>query len=474
VPQIESLLGRLARVVGPTNVITDPDLAKPYVIERRGRYTSLPQAIIRPASTAQVVEIMMLCHQAGVRIVPQGGNTGLTGATVAAPGEIIMQLGRMNRIRSLDARNFSVEVEAGVVLADLQRAAAEQGCHFPLSLAAEGSCQIGGNISTNAGGVSVLHYGNARELVLGLEVVLSDGRVWNGMRKLRKNNTGYDLKHLFIGAEGTLGIITAAMLRLFPAHVRQATAWVGLSNVDDALRLLAKLEDRYSGELTALELVPRVALDMVRGRWPDLIDPIAAIYPYYALVELTSPAPGADLRDGLGDLLAEMAEDGCVRDGVLAHNAEQTKTLWSLRERISEAQGYFGGSIKHDISVPRSRIPAFMRAAADAVGRAMPGVVIVAFGHLGDGNLHYNLSQPVGMDRADFLNRWEEMNRVVHDLVVLHGGSIAAEHGIGLARRDELARYTASVELDMMRALRSAVDPDGLLNPGKVIDLPSR
>jgi D-lactate dehydrogenase (cytochrome) len=367
----------------------------------------------------------------------------------------------MNRIRSLDTLDDTITVEAGCVLAAVQSAASEAARLFPVSLAAEGSCQIGGNLSTNAGGIHVLRYGNARRLVLGLEVVTPDGEIWDGLRALRKDNTGYDLKQLFIGAEGTLGIITAAVLELFPRHRHVETIFAAVPSVEAAVALLAQVRGASDDAVLAFELVPRLALEFVTRHLPGAHDPLPAPSPWYVLSDLTTTPALAE------QAVAAAAEAGLVVDATIAANPTQASALWHLREGISESQKPEGESLKHDISVPVSRIPAFVDQAVEAVSRLVPGIRPVPFGHVGDGNLHFNLSQPVGMDRRAFRDRGEEVHRVVHDIVAALGGSISAEHGIGQAKREEIRRYKSPLEVALMRKIKQALDPKGIMNPGK-------
>ena len=443
----------------------------PYLHEERGLYHGKAALVLRPASTAEVAQVVAACAAARIPIVPQGGNTGLCGG--AAPhndaSEVILSLGRMNKVRAIDPVNFTMTVEAGCILADVQNVADEHGCLFPLSLAAEGSCQIGGNLATNAGGINVLRYGNARDLVLGLEVVLPDGRIWNGLRSLGKDNTGYALRHLFVGAEGTLGIITAAVLKLFPRPTETATALCALNNLEDATTLLNRARALSGDAVTAFELIPRIGLEMCVKHIAGVSDPFAAPHPWYVLTEFSSSRPDVSVRGSFDALLETAFEEGIIADAVVAESGERQKSLWRIRESLPEAQKYEGGSIKHDVSVPVSRVPEFIAEGSAAVAARFPGVRPVPFGHLGDGNIHFNISQPVGADTAGYLKHWEEMNRIVHDMVVGMNGSISAEHGIGMLKVREMQRYKDPVELDLMRRLKHAIDPDNLMNPGKVV-----
>jgi FAD/FMN-containing dehydrogenase len=465
-----TLLERVAAAVGPSHVLTAPADVEPYLVDHRGRYRGSARAVARPGSTEEVASVVALCRDAGVPIVPQGGNTSLCGAATPGPDgdAIVLSLTRMQRVRAIDVANATMTIEAGATLAQAQQTAAQRGLLFPLSLAAEGSCTIGGNLSTNAGGTAVLRYGNTRELTLGLEVVLADGRVWNGLRGLRKDNTGYDLKHLFIGAEGTLGVITAAVLKLFPAPRSQATALAAVGDVDAAVALLAALRAALGDRLTGFELMSAFSLALSRKHHPQLPDALPG-HRWYALVQVDDASERGQAGDALEDALGHVVEEGLVDDATLAQSQMQADALWALRENISEGQRREGPNIKHDISLPVSAIPAFLRDAGQQLARALPGVRFVTFGHLGDGNLHYNLSGPEGEPAEAFMRNLPVVNRIVHDLVTAAGGSISAEHGIGQLKRDELRRYKTPVELDLMRAIKSALDPRGLLNPGKVL-----
>ncbi len=475
---MQALLERIKACVGPAGWFDGPDDTAPYLAEMRGLYQGKTALVVRPASTEQVSEIVRLTAEAQVPLIPQGGNTGLVGGT-AAPSDgrnILLSLTRMNRVRALDPENFTLTVDAGAVLAEVQTIADGIDRFFPISLGAEGSCTIGGNIATNAGGIQVLHYGSMRDQVLGLEVVLADGRVWHGLRGLRKDNTGYDLKQLFIGSEGTLGIITAATLKLYPKPRVRATALVGLKSYADCLTLFNRVRIASGDQLTAFEVMPRIGLDLAFRHIPGLIDPLAAPHPVYALIEGSSSRADADLNDALATVLGAAAGDGLIQDATLAATLTQTKALWRLREALVEAQRFAGGSIKHDIAVPVSSVPAFLDVAFAAVAAAIPGVRPIAFGHLGDGNIHFNLTQPEGADKTAFLARWDEINRLVHDIVIRFDGTISAEHGIGRLKRGELARLKDPLDLDLMRRIKAAFDPTYHLNPGVLFpcDAPQR
>jgi FAD/FMN-containing dehydrogenase len=462
------LLARFRQIVGDTYAITDPLAQEPYLIEMRGLYRGQTPLVLRPGSVAEVAAILTLANETRTAIVPQGGNTGLVGGQVPEAGEVVVSLTRLDRIREIDPLSNTMTCEAGVVLAKAHDAAAAADRLFPLSLGAEGSCVIGGNISTNAGGTAVLAYGNTRELVLGLEVVLADGRTWNGLSKLKKDNTGYDLKNLFIGAEGTLGIVTAAVLKLFPRPRAVETAFIGVPSPQAALELFGLASERAGGTITSFELMPRIGIEFAVRHGPGCRDPLATPHPWYVLIELSAQA-----REGLSavmeDLLATGAERGLVIDATIASSLEQTKAFWHLRAMMSDVQKAEGGSIKHDVSVPVAAVPDFIAQASAAVAAMVPGCRPVPFGHLGDGNIHFNVSQPIGADKDAYLARWAEMNTLVHGIVGKFGGSISAEHGIGRLKRDLLPGVKDPVGLDLMRTLKRTLDPNGILNPGKVL-----
>jgi len=468
-PLAPAILDRLKQAAGPGGWTDDAQEIAPRLVEGRGLFHGACALMVKPASTEAVAAIVRVCAEQRIPIVPQGGNTGLVGGGVPEAGSVLLTLGRMNRLRAVDPATHTMTVEAGMILKDAQRAAAEHDLLFPLSLGAEGSCQIGGNLSTNAGGVQVLRYGNARDLVLGLEVVLADGTVLSSLKSLRKDNTGYDLKQLFIGAEGTLGIITAATLKLFPLPRDRATGFASLRDPAAAIALLS-LARRLSGDaVTSFEIMNRMTLDFAVRHIPGAAEPIAQPAGWYALIELSTSRADAALGGVMEAILAEAAEQGLVPDAVIAQSETQARALWRLREEAPEAQKREGGSIKHDVSVPVGTVPEFLAKATAAVEARLPGIRVTAFGHAGDGNIHYNLSQPVGADRAQYLARWDEFNRIVHDIVQALGGSFSAEHGIGRLKRGELAHYKSPEELALMRRIKAALDPHNIMNPGKVI-----
>ena len=462
-------ISRLTAIVGVDNAITDPAEQAPYLKEWRDLYVGRTPLIVKPASTEEVSRILALANAEGVGVVAQGGNTGLVGGQIPheAGTEIVLSLSRMRRIRDVDPAGTSMTVEAGVTLAEVQEAARGAGRLFPLGLASEGTATIGGNLATNAGGHAVLAYGTARALVSGLEVVLADGSVWGGLKALKKDNTGYDLRDLFIGSEGTLGVITAATLKLFPQPDERATAFVALPSLDALLPIFQLAERRAGPALTAFEFMSALLVSFVVRHIPNTRIPLADGAPWYVLIEL-SGAEGST-APLIERVLGEAVESGLATDAVIAQSLTQAEDLWRLRESASEAQKGEGGSIKHDISVPVARLPEFLGLAGEAVERVCPGARPVPFGHFGDGNVHYNISQPHGMARADFIALWDTMACAVHDVAVSLGGSISAEHGIGRLKVDELVRVKSPVEIEMMRRIKAALDPNGILNPGKVI-----
>jgi FAD/FMN-containing dehydrogenase len=464
------LLPALRAVVGGTHVLTAPHDVAPYLTDQRDRYHGAARAVVRPGNTDEVAAVVRCCSELAVPIVSQGGNTSLCGGATphTEGGEIVLSMSRLDRIRGVDVDNAALTVEAGVPLARVQNAAREAGLLFPLSLASEGSCQIGGNLSTNAGGTAVLRYGNARDLVLGLEVVLADGRVWTNLKGLRKDNTGYDLKQLFIGSEGTLGIITAAVLKLFALPRSAVTAWVAVADVEQAVALLRALRAALGDRVTGFELVSRECVALVHARFPALQDPLPG-HAWYALVQADDAAPDAPLMSQMETALADVVAQSIAVDAVLAQSKAQAAALWAIREHIPEAQRLEGPNIKHDISLAASRIGEFVQRAGAALDATLPGLRHFTFGHLGDGNLHYNLAAPPGEDARPFMDHAGAATRIVHDLVDELGGSFSAEHGIGQLKRDDMMRYKPAIDLEVMRAVKRALDPKDLLNPGKVV-----
>jgi D-lactate dehydrogenase (cytochrome) len=472
---VASLVQRIRDVVGPTGWLATPEDIAPHLSESRGLLHGHTALVVRPRNTAEVAEIVRLCAAAHVPIVPQGGNTGLCGggAPVQPGPNVVLSLGRMNRIRSVDPANYVITVEAGCILARVQEAAAEAGCLFPLSLGAEGSCQIGGNLSTNAGGVQVLRYGNMRDLTLGLEVVLPDATVWNGLKALRKDNTGYDLKQLFIGAEGTLGIITAATLRLYPKPLDIATAWVGFDDVDAVIAVFNRARQATGDQLTAFEMIPRFGVWLATTYMPGIADPLRGEHPWYALLEVSSSSAQGGVRAMLEAVLEDAMETGLVQDAAIATTAAQANAMWRIREAVVEAQKHEGGSIKHDVAVPVSAVPDFIRQVTAAVCRAFPAIRPLPFGHCGDGNIHFNFCQEPGLGLAEFLDRTPQVNRIVHDIVSEFGGSISAEHGIGRLKKDEFARWKDPVSVALMRRIKTALDPHSIMNAGAIFSDPA-
>ncbi|QOC22483.1 FAD-binding oxidoreductase [Wenzhouxiangella sp. AB-CW3] len=471
-PATDDLSNRLIHLLGADAVMGADDDIERYVHEPRGRYRGQPLAVVRPGSTQEVAAVVALCRDAGVAIVPQGGNTGLVGGAAAGLGrrELIVSLERMRAVRELDPEGATMVVEAGCPLARVREAAAGAGLMFPLHLASSGTATIGGNIATNAGGHMTVRYGNTRRQVLGLEVVLADGSIYNGLTALRKDNSGYDLNQLFIGSEGTLGIVTAASLALVPAPRQSLTTLVGLAELTDALALLRLLRNRLGETLSAFELMPRLAMDYVLADLPDVHDPFGQPHAWYVFAQADSAVAGDWLREACLAALELADLEGLTRDVIVAGGDAQAERLWQLRDAVPRAQKRGGVSLKHDISVPVAAIPAFIEQATAALAEAVPGIRPCVFGHVGDGNLHFNLSQPEHMGADAFRATEPECNRIVFDLVQKHHGSIAAEHGIGRLRRDELARRADPVKLKLLGRLKQCLDPDALFNPGKVVD----
>jgi FAD/FMN-containing dehydrogenase len=464
------LLGRLRELVGADALLTAPEDKAPFLVDHRRLFQGAALAVVQPASTAEVSRLLAWCNGAGVDVVPQGGNTGYCGG--ATPDEsgrqVVLSLRRMNRIRSVDAANFSLVAEAGCTLAAVQASAANVQRLFPLSLGSEGSCQIGGNLATNAGGTAVLRYGMMRDLALGIEVVLADGSVISTLSPLRKDNTGYDLKGLMIGSEGTLGVITAACLKLFPQPRSVATAWISVPDPRTAIALLGWLRAASADRVASCELIPQSALDLVLEHVPGTRSPGTAASPWFLLVELTSSGDD-DLDPLLEQALAGAIESGLAIDAALARSGEQRDNFWRLRESVPEAQRRAGGSLKHDISVAVAAVPELIERGARLAAELVPEGFLVAYGHAGDGNLHFNVNQRLGTDAAAFRSREPVLQRAIHDLVAGMGGSFSAEHGIGQLKVGELERYAQPTELAAMRAIKQALDPNGILNPGKVL-----
>jgi len=467
----QETLDALVRVVGEDYAIRETEGMAPYLVEWRDRYVGKAALELKPGTTAEVAAILKRANETRTAIVPQGGNTGLVGGQIPFESghEVVVSLGRMTHVRDIDLDGNTMTAEAGLVLANAQAVAASAGRLFPLSLASEGSCQIGGVLATNAGGTAVLAYGSARDLTLGLEVVLADSGVWNGLKRLHKDNSGYDLKDLFIGSEGTLGIITAAVLRLFPKPAATVTPFAGLTRLESAAAFFSRTYEQAGSALTAFELMPRLGLDFVLRHGADTRDPLRAPHAWYVLFELSSPREGDEVTRLAETLLSEGIEAKEIDDAVIATSLAQQSELWRLRELMSEVQKHEGGSIKHDIAVPVARVPEFIARANQLVELMIPGARPVPFGHFGDGNIHYNVSQPPSMDRTVFLANWETLNAAVHEIVLDLGGSISAEHGIGRLKRDLLRHAKQPLELEMMRKIKAAFDPNGILNPGKLL-----
>ena len=467
----KDVVAQFAEIVGEANVLTEDADTAPYLREWRGRWTGKTAAVLRPGSTGEVAAILKLASKTKTAIIPQGGNTGLVGGQIPDKSgeQVILSTARLNRIRDIDPAGNTITVEAGVVLQAIQEAAEEHNRLFPLALAAQGSCQIGGNLSTNAGGTGALAHGVARDLCIGLEVVLPTGEILDSLNKLKKDNTGYDLRNLFIGAEGTLGVITAAVLKLFPKPAGRATAFLAVPSPEEALGLFDRARNAAGTGLTAFELMARVGVEFTTRHIPDVRDPLDRHYPWYVLMEISSGRSEDDARATLDAVLEHGMEHGLVTDRAVAESFQQRADFWRLREGMSESQIHEGGSLKHDVSVPVDRVPAFLAEADRAVLAIEPGCRICAFGHLGDGNIHYNISQPVGADKAVFMALIDVITPAVHKIVRDHGGSISAEHGIGQMKRDELSEVKDPVALDLMRRIKKDFDPEGIMNPGKVI-----
>ncbi len=467
----DALMSRFAGIVGERNALREASDLAPHLVENRGLYHGTSPLLLRPSTTQEVAAIMKLASESRTAIVPQTGNTGLVGGQTPRSGasDVILSLDRMNRVRDIDPVANVIVVDGGCILDEVHKAAEKVERMFPLSLGSQGSCRIGGNLATNAGGTAVLAYGNMRQLCLGLEVVLPTGEIWDGLRRLKKDNTGYDLRDLFIGSEGTLGIITGAVLKLFPKPLGHQVAFAGLKSPADALKLFERASTLCGSALTGFELMPRIGVEFTAKHIPGVRDPLETPHPWYALIDISSSDSAGTAQTMVETLLEQGFEAGIVQDAVIASSESQRQALWHMRESMSDAQKPEGGSIKHDVSVPVSHVPAFMDEAESAVLRAIPDARICAFGHMGDGNIHYNISQPVGADKSAFLARWREINEIVHGIVLSFGGSISAEHGIGQLKRDELAAIRPAIEMELMRRIKTAFDPAGIMNPGKVV-----
>ncbi len=460
---------RLETFVGESNVVQDFDPESVYLKERRGKFNSAAMFVVFPDSTREVSAVVEYCHKNDISIVPQGGNTGVCGGAVSDSHSIILNLKRMNHVRKIDTAAYTMEVEAGCILANLQEAARDNGLYFPLSLGAEGTCQIGGNLSTNAGGVNVLRYGNVRDLALGIEVVLPNGSVWNGLNALRKNNTGYDLKNLFIGAEGTLGIITAAVLKLFPVPQHRSTVLIAVDSIDDAVEIFSKSRKETSDFASSFELMSMVCVESAISKIPECRDFFLAPYPWYILMELSDSTNERISGELNQTFLEKIFEEGLILDAVLAQSEKQAQQMWRLREAIVESQNYEGKSIKNDVSVPLSEISSFVLSTMAQLERLIPGSRCFVYGHIGDGNIHFNISQPYEMDGDEFFERWDEVTGIVHEIAHKLGGSFSAEHGIGLLKTEDMKKYKSITELKIMKSIKSALDVKNIMNPGKVL-----
>ena len=461
------IISRFTKVVGEKNAITDPERQKPFLVEFRALWTGHTPVVLRPGSTQEVSDILKIANETSTAIVPQGGNTGLVGGQIPHNGEVVLSLQRLDKIREIDAISNTITCEAGVTLQRTREAAANVDRLYPQLLPSEGSCTIGGNLSTNAGGTAALAHGIARSHALGLEVVLADGRIMNNLNKLKKDNTGYDLRDLFIGAEGTLGVITAAVLRLVPRPKSVETAWAAIPSVQAAVDLLGLATEMTAGGVTSFEIMSREGIEIVVKHGGSR-EPLATKSPYSVLIELSSQRTEG-LRDSMEQILAEGLEKGLVLDATICESVEQAKAFWRIRELFGEMQGREGGSIKHDVSVPVANIPAFIEEANAAAVKLIPGARPLPFGHVGDGNIHYNITQPVGADKAEYLKRWDDMNDVIYKIVLKYSGSVSAEHGVGIVKRDYLPKIKDPVAYDLMKTLKRTLDPKGILNPGKVL-----
>ncbi|WP_411816251.1 FAD-binding oxidoreductase [Hyphococcus sp. DH-69] len=462
-------LDAIRAIVGPKGIVEGDD-ATPFISERRNRWQGTTPLVVAPASPQEVSEIVKICAKHKIAITPQGGNTGLVGGQIPLGNEILLSLKRLRNIRAVEPLNNSMTLDAGLTLAEAQEIAREAGRFFPLSIGSEGTCQIGGVISTNAGGVNVLRYGNMRDLVLGIEAVLPNGEIWNSLKRLRKNNTGYDLKQLLIGGEGTLGIVTGAVLKLFPLPAQKVTICAGLDNTDNVVKLLSLAQAATGGNVSSFELMYRLCIDLTLKHIPNTRDPLNARHPVYVLAEFTSSAPtDAGLRESVEALLADALEKIIIRDATIAENEAQAQNLWHIRHSVSEATSGEGLGARHDVSVSTNDIPAFIEKANAAVKKIVPTARFVTFGHIGDGNIHYNILAEEGADKHALDDQRETIEQAVYDVIGDFDGSISAEHGIGRHRRDDLAARKSPVEMEMMRAIKKALDPQGIMNPGKML-----
>lgn len=467
---MSEFINDLVRIVGEKHVLTTKEKTAIYTEELRGRYTSNCLGVVLPNSSEEVSEILKLCGNYSISAVPQGGNTGAMGGAVATDKQLIVNLGRMNKIINIDPTNYTMEVQSGCILANIQEVAKDNDRFFPLSLGAQGSCQIGGNLATNAGGINVLRYGNTRDLVLGIEVVLANGKILNGLNSLRKNNTGYDLKNLFIGSEGTLGIITAAVLKLFPSSKCQVVALIGLESISSALKLLGQLKTASSDRLTTFELMSGISIQTATKYIDSQTDPFSKTYPWYLLSVVDSSEDDPHLKSKIESALGSALECELIFDAVIAENLGQAQRMILLREDIVEAQKFLGGSIKHDVSVPISSVPIFMEHARRVINEYMPNAIHYPYAHLGDGNIHYNISQSDDMEKDEFLGHWKKINTLMHDITHEHNGSFSAEHGVGISKLDEMEIYKNPVELELYKKIKNLMDPDDILNPGKMLN----
>ena len=471
-PPDENIIETFQDLIGEEHVITDKTLMRPFMVEWRDRYVGDAACVLCPGNTQDVSKIISIAYKENIAIVPQGGNTGLVGGQIPdrSEAQIVLNLSRLNKVRDISKDNNSMTLEAGVTLSKAQEIALNHDRLFPLSFGSKDKCQIGGNLATNAGGLAVLHYGNARSLVLGLEVVLADGQIWDGLKTLHKDNSGYSLKDLFVGSEGTLGIITAACLKLFPKPVEKITAFAGIPNLDD-LNAFYSLSRAIAGQhLTAFEILPDIAIELLNKHLENATRPLKQTYPWYVMMELSSSYESDHVKEQCTKIIDEALSAKLINEGIVATSDDHAKQLWNMRSRMSNVQKMEGGSIKHDVSVPIMYIPEFITRANDLVQLMIPGCRPIPFGHFGDGNIHYNITQPANMDKNVFLAKWESINTAVHEIVVDLNGSISAEHGIGQMKKDLLKDIKSPLELKLMQDIKKVLDPKGILNPGKLID----